>query len=36
MKVGMIAEVTCVSKPFTIIPMVVTDVQEWGLIPTAQ
>lgn len=27
-KVGMIAEVTCVSKPFTIIPMVVTDVQE--------
>ena len=29
MKVGMIAEVTCVSKPFTIIPMVVTDVQEY-------
>src|SRR6202008_147270 len=28
MKVGMIAEVTCVSKPWTIIPMVVTDVQE--------
>jgi multidrug resistance efflux pump len=28
MKVGMIAEVTCISKPFTIIPMVVTDVQE--------
>jgi multidrug resistance efflux pump len=27
MKVGMIAEVTCVSKPFAIIPMVVTDVQ---------
>jgi multidrug resistance efflux pump len=27
MKVGMIAEVTCVSKPFTIIPMVVTDLQ---------
>jgi len=27
MKVGMIAEVTCVSKPFTIIPMVVTDIQ---------
>src|ERR1700704_6992758 len=26
MKEGMIAEVTCVSKPFTIIPMVVTDV----------
>jgi multidrug resistance efflux pump len=29
MKVGMIAEVTCVSKPFTVIPMVVTDVQEY-------
>jgi multidrug resistance efflux pump len=29
MKVGMIAEVTCVSKPWTIIPMVVTDVQEF-------
>jgi multidrug resistance efflux pump len=28
MKVGMIAEVTCVSKPFTIIPMVVTGVQD--------
>ena len=28
MKPGMIAEVTCVSKPFTIIPMVVTEVQE--------
>src|SRR5262249_47938821 len=27
MKPGMIAEVTCVSKPFAIIPMVVTDVQ---------
>ncbi len=27
MTVGMIAEVTCVSKPFTIIPMVVSDVQ---------
>jgi multidrug resistance efflux pump len=27
MKVGMIAEVTCVSMPFTIIPMVVTDLQ---------
>ncbi|MET0529536.1 MAG: HlyD family secretion protein, partial [Microvirga sp.] len=26
MKVGMIAEVTCVSKPFTVIPMVVTGV----------
>jgi multidrug resistance efflux pump len=29
MKVGMIAEVTCVSKPWTIIPMVVTDVQDF-------
>ena len=29
MKVGMIAEVTCVSKPFTIIPMVVTGVQDF-------
>jgi len=29
MKVGMIAEVTCVSKPFTIIPMVVTEVQDY-------
>ena len=28
MKVGMIAEVTCVSKPWTIIPMVVTDMQD--------
>jgi multidrug resistance efflux pump len=28
MKVGMIAEVTCISKPWTIIPMVVTDVQD--------
>ena len=28
MKVGMIAEATCVSKPWTIIPMVVTDVQD--------
>lgn len=26
-KVGMIAEVTCASKPFTVIPMVVTEVQ---------
>ena len=34
MKVGMIAEVTCVSKPFTIIPMVVTDLQ--GYIPAGQ
>jgi multidrug resistance efflux pump len=29
MKVGMTAEVTCVSKPFTIIPMVVTAVQDY-------
>jgi multidrug resistance efflux pump len=29
MKIGMIAEVTCVSKPWTIIPMVVTDVQDF-------
>ena len=29
MKVGMIAEVTCVSKPWTIIPMVVTEVQDF-------
>jgi multidrug resistance efflux pump len=29
MKTGMISEVTCVSKPFTIIPMVVTDVQDY-------
>jgi len=28
-KVGMIAEVTCVSKPFTVIPMVVTNVQDY-------
>jgi len=28
MKKGMIAEATCIGKPFTIIPMVVTDVQE--------
>jgi multidrug resistance efflux pump len=28
MKPGMIAEVTCVSKPFSVIPMVVTDVQD--------
>jgi multidrug resistance efflux pump len=28
-KVGMTAEVTCVSKPWTIIPMVVTDVQDY-------
>ena len=29
MKVGMIAEVTCVSKPFAVIPMVVTNVQDY-------
>jgi multidrug resistance efflux pump len=29
MKVGMIAEVTCVSKPFAVIPMVVTAVQDY-------
>ena len=29
MKIGMIAEVTCVSKPFTIIPMVVTGLQDY-------
>jgi multidrug resistance efflux pump len=29
MKVGMIAEVTCASKPWTIIPMVVTNVQDY-------
>jgi multidrug resistance efflux pump len=29
MKVGMTAEVTCLSKPFTIIPMVVTYVQDF-------
>src|SRR5690242_10727566 len=29
MKVGMIAEATCVSKPFRIIPMVVTNVQDY-------
>lgn len=29
MKVGMIAEVTCISKPFTVIPMVVTSVQNY-------
>ena len=28
MKPGMAAEVTCVSKPFAVIPMVVTDVQD--------
>jgi multidrug resistance efflux pump len=34
MKPGMLAEVACISKPLTIIPMVVTDVQE--LIATGQ
>jgi multidrug resistance efflux pump len=29
LKVGMAAEVACISKPWTIIPMVVTDVQEF-------
>lgn len=29
MKVGMAAEVTCVSKPLTIIPMVVTGIQDY-------
>ena len=29
MKVGMVAEVTCISKPWTIIPMVVTNVQDY-------
>ena len=29
LKAGMIAEVICVSKPFTVIPMVVTDVQDY-------
>ena len=29
MKVGMVAEATCVSKPWTIIPMVVTGVQDY-------
>ena len=34
MKVGMVAEVACISKPLTIIPMVVTEVQD--LIATGQ
>jgi multidrug resistance efflux pump len=34
MKVGMIAEATCISKPMAIIPMVVTEVQD--LISTGQ
>ncbi|MEH2517964.1 multidrug resistance efflux pump [Bradyrhizobium sp. AZCC 1610] len=29
MKAGMVAEVTCISKPWTIIPMVVTSVQDY-------
>jgi multidrug resistance efflux pump len=29
MKIGMVAEVTCVSKPWTVIPMVVTQVQDY-------
>src|SRR6185503_18737047 len=29
MKAGMAAEVTCVSKPWTVIPMVVTEVQDF-------
>jgi multidrug resistance efflux pump len=29
MKVGMVAEATCISKPWTIIPMVVTGVQDY-------
>jgi multidrug resistance efflux pump len=29
MKVGMLAEVTCISKPWTVIPMVVTVVQDF-------
>jgi multidrug resistance efflux pump len=29
MRVGMVAEATCVSKPWTIIPMVVTSVQDY-------
>lgn len=33
-RVGMVAEATCISNPLTIIPMVVTDVQ--GLIATGQ
>ncbi|WP_436643987.1 HlyD family secretion protein [Microbaculum sp. FT89] len=34
MKVGMIGEVTCIAKPWTIIPVVVTEVQ--GVIATGQ
>ena len=29
MRVGMVAEATCISKPWTIIPMVVTNVQDY-------
>jgi multidrug resistance efflux pump len=29
MRTGMVAEVTCVSKPWVVIPMVVTDVQDY-------
>ncbi|MDE5456977.1 biotin/lipoyl-binding protein [Bradyrhizobium sp. CSA112] len=29
MKVGMVAEATCISRPWTIIPMVVTNVQDY-------
>jgi multidrug resistance efflux pump len=29
MKIGMVAEATCISKPWTIIPMVVTSVQDY-------
>jgi multidrug resistance efflux pump len=29
MKIGMVAEVTCISRPWTIIPMVVTNVQDY-------
>ena len=29
MKVGMVAEATCISKPWVIIPLVVTNVQNY-------
>lgn len=29
MRIGMVAEVTCVSKPFAVIPMVVTNIQNY-------
>src|SRR5207245_6659935 len=29
MKVGMVAEASCISKPWTVIPMVVTNVQDY-------